>query len=217
MQLEQEIQNIDSKVYEMLDSVIESCKVAFRYYLDKESGCQEKTVIDDDRINLYEREVESLCMQILLREKVYSGDLRDIIGNFRLVEDVERIGDQAYDIKQTTDRIKKREGEVQIVKGMDEIISVVQRMVQDSLYCCVRMNVEQAEGILSRDDYVDNKFWEIVQEIVRLNKEGKISAENTVYQTMIVKYLERIADHATNIAEWVVFMVNGYHKDQVII
>ena len=217
MQLEPDIQNIDSKVYEMLDSVIESCKVAFHYYLDKDSGYQKDLFIDDDKINLYEREIESLCMQILLREKVYSGDLRDIIGNFRLVEDVERIGDQAYDIKETTDLIKKREGEVQVVKGMDEIITVVQKMVQDSLYCCVKMNVEQAQELLSRDDYVDDKFWKIVQEIVRLNKEGKISAENTVYQTMIVKYLERIADHATNIAEWVVFMVNGFHKDQVII
>ncbi len=217
MQIEKEIQNIDSRVYEMLDCVIESCKLAFHYYLDSESGCREDWIIDDDKVNLYEREIESLCMQILLREKVYSGDLRDIIGNFRLCEDVERIGDQAYDIKQTVDQIKKREGEVQIVRGMDEIISVVQKMVQDSLYCCVKMNVAQAEEILSRDDYVDNKYWEIVREIVRLNKEGKISAESTVYQTMVLKYLERIADHATNIAEWVVFMVNGFHKDQVII
>lgn len=217
MQIEEEIQNIDTKVYEMLDAVIDSCKAAFSYYLDKDRGYDPTLVIDDDKINLFERETESLCMQILLREKVYSGDLRDIIGNFRLVEDVERIGDQAYDIKDTTDKIKKLDNEIHVVKGMDEIIAVVEKMVQDSLYCCVKMNVTQAQDILSRDDYVDNKFWEIVHEIVRLNKEGKIAAENTVYQTMIVKYLERIADHATNIAEWVVFMVNGYHKDKVII
>lgn len=217
MQIEEEIQHIDTKVYEMLDAVIDSCKRAFSYYLDKNRGYDEKFVIDDDKINLYERETESLCMQILLREKVYSGDLRDIIGNFRLVEDVERIGDQAYDIKGTTDLIKKLPDETKVIPGMDELVSVVLKMVQDSLYCCVKMNVTQAQEILDKDDFVDNKFWEIVKTIVALDKEDKISPENTVYQTMIVKYLERIADHATNIAEWVVFMVNGYHKDHVII
>lgn len=217
MQIEEEIQHIDAKVYEMLDAVIDSCKQSFSYYLDDSRPFDETFVIDDDKINLYERETESLCMQILLREKVYSGDLRDIIGNFRLVEDVERIGDQAYDIKGTTDLIKKLPDQVKVVAGMDELVAAVLKMVQDSLYCCVKMNVKQAEEILGRDDYVDNKFWEIVKVIVDLDKKGKISAENTVYQTMIVKYLERIADHATNIAEWVVFMVNGYHKDHVII
>ena len=217
MQIEEEIQNIDKKVYAMLDAVIDSCKVAFGYYLDKDRGYDAGIEIDDDKINLFERETESLCMQILLREKVYSGDLRDIIGNFRLVEDVERIGDQAYDIKKTTDRIKNLSDVIKVVKGMDELVAVVQKMVQDALYCCVKMNVEQAKDILARDDYVDGKFWEIVDGIIALAKAERISPENVVYQTMIVKYLERIADHATNIAEWVVFMVNGYHKDQVII
>ncbi len=217
MQIEQEIQHIDSKVYEMLDAVIDSCKQAFSYYVDKKRGYDAAFVIDDDKINLYERETESLCMQILLREKVYSGDLRDIIGNFRLVEDVERIGDQAYDIKSTTDLIKKLPDNIKVIDGMEELAAFVLKMVQDSLYCCVKMNVSQAQDILDRDDYVDNKFWEIVKIIIELDKEKKISSENTVYQTMILKYLERIADHATNIAEWVVFMVNGYHKDHVII
>ena len=143
MQIEEEIQNIDKKVYAMLDAVIDSCKVAFGYYLDKDRGYDAGIEIDDDKINLFERETESLCMQILLREKVYSGDLRDIIGNFRLVEDVERIGDQAYDIKKTTDRIKNLSDDIKVVKGMDELVAVVQKMVQDALYCCVKMNVEQ--------------------------------------------------------------------------
>ena len=215
MNLDSEIQQIDTKVYKMLDVVINACKVAFKYYLDDK---YDPTLeIDDDKINLYERETESLCMQILLKEKVYSGDLRQICGNFKLVEDVERIGDQAFDIKHTSDLIKQLDDEVKIVPGMEEIITIVMKMVEDALYCCVKMDTVLANDILKRDDVVDNKFWDVVNVIAKYADERRISSYNTIYQTMIVKYLERIADHATNIAEWLVYIISGYHKDQVII
>lgn len=215
MNLDNEIQQIDTKVYKMLDVVINACKTAFQYYLHGEYDA--KLEIDDDKINLYEREIESLCMQILLKEKVYSGDLRQICGNFKLVEDVERIGDQAFDIKHTSDLIKRLDGEIKVIPGMEEIIDIVMKMVEDSLYCCVKMDEKLANDILKRDDIVDAKFWEVVKTIVKYNEEKKIAAYNTVYQTMIVKYLERIADHATNIAEWLVYIISGFHKDQVVI
>lgn len=217
MNLDNEIQQIDTKVYRMLDSVINACKVAFNYYLDEKKPCDQTINIDDDKINLYEREVESLCMQILLKEKVYSGDLRQICGNFKLVEDVERIGDQAYDIKKTSDGLKNLDEDIKVIPGMEEIINIVMKMVEDSLYCCVKMDTELADDILKRDDIVDKKFWDIVDTIIKYDEKKIISPTNAVYQTMIVKYLERIADHATNIAEWLVYIISGYHKDQVII
>ena len=214
--LDQELGEVDSLVDRMLDEVINDYASVMAYYLD-EGAYEPSRFLDDDRINAFERQVESLCMQILLRERVFSGDLRKVLGNLKLVEDVERIGDQNWDILNVTQRLKGLKDETKVVPEFRPIVAVVTSMIKDALACYVKEDKALALDILSRDDIVDRDFEETLKAIAKLNSDHAISGENTVYQTLIVKYLERIADQATNIAEWVVYIIDGYHKDAKII
>ncbi len=215
MNLDEELKLIESKLYTMFEKTIVATEKSFNYYLSND-GYDTSVYIDDDEINGYEREIESLCMKILLREKVYSSDLRMICGAMKLVADIERIGDQAFDIKRITDEIKRGKSQLKI-DGMENLTSIVLSMVKSSLTALVKQDESLALGILSKDDLVDKLFWEELQRIIMLDDSNQIDAAAAVYHTMVVKYLERIADHSTNIAEWTVYMISGYHKDKEII
>ncbi len=215
MNLEEELELIESKIYTMYEKTIVAVEKAFDYY-NSGNGYDSSVYIDDDEINGYEREIESLCMKILLREKVFSADLRTVCGAMKLVSDIERIADQAFDIKRISDEIKRGTSPAKI-EGMDSLTSIVLSMVKSSLNALVKQDESQALGILQKDDLVDKLFWEEVQRLIMLGDSKQINSANAVYHTMVVKYLERIADHSTNIAEWTVYMISGYHKDKEII
>jgi len=214
--LPQELKNIDSVIFEMLEDVINYYNIALIYFKD-EKKYDPKLEFDDDKINNLERKVEEMCLSILLREKVYSIDLRRVSGNLKLVEDIERIGDQVWDILHISHKIKLTKESYLKIKEMDQIISVVTSMLNDVMKCLVNEDVSLANDILQRDDIVDEYFENILNEIIDLNKKEKLSSNNTVYLTLIDKYFERIADQITNIAEWIIYIINGFHKDQVII
>ncbi len=131
MNLDEELKLIESKLYTMFEKTIVATEKSFNYYLSND-GYDTSVYIDDDEINGYEREIESLCMKILLREKVYSSDLRMICGAMKLVADIERIGDQAFDKKRITDEIKRGKSQLKI-DGMENLTSIVLSMVKSSL------------------------------------------------------------------------------------
>jgi len=215
MTLDEDIKEINNQVYQMFSAAISSCQIAFKYYCSN-SGCDLKIKIDDDKINSYEREIESLCMQVLLKEKVYSSDLRKVSGALKMIQDIERIGDHAYDIKWMSDDIKLLNN-INQIPGMEEMIQIVNSLALDSLQAFVKMDEDLALDIIRRDDVADKKYWDLIQYLAYLDQNQMISSKNSIYQAHIVKFLERIGDQATNIAEWVVYMINGYHKDKVII
>ena len=160
-------------------------------------------------IDQKEREVENLCLKLLLQQQPVARDLREISSALKMISDLERIGDQAADIAEITLDIAHSPviSRVPIAEMARNVIV----MVTDSIDSFVRKNLSLAQAVVYRDDEVDRLFLEVKQELIRLLGQGD-SGEACIDLLMIAKYLERIGDHAVNIAEWVEYSLTGQHS-----
>lgn len=162
-------------------------------------------------IDQMERDIESRCMKLLLHQQPVARDLRLISTALKLITDMERIGDQAEDIAEIvlfwdghtmegTQRIRDMAGETI-------------KMVTGSIDAFVKKDISLAEQVIAHDDVVDRLFDEVRCGIVRLLAENPQDSKFALDLLMISKYFERIGDHATNIAEWVIYSITGTHKE----
>ena len=160
-------------------------------------------------IDQKERDIENLCMKLLLQQQPVAKDLRAISAALKMISDMERIGDQAADIAEITLDIAHSPviSRVPIAEMARNVIV----MVTDSIDSFVRKNLSLAQAVVYRDDEVDRLFLEVKQELIRLLGQGD-SGEACIDLLMIAKYLERIGDHAVNIAEWVEYSLTGQHS-----
>ena len=174
------------------------------------SLAQQVPPLDRD-IDRKERDIENLCLRLLLHQQPVAGDLRRISAALKMITDMERIGDQAEDIAEIIQFLAGRSAE------NDDLLREMARstihMVTESVDAYVQRDTMLAETVIAEDDVVDNAFDEVKRRLI-----DKITAhpEDGAYALdllMIAKYFERIGDHATNIAEWVIFSVTGVHKE----
>lgn len=176
---------------------------------NNQEGAAGVAALDSD-IDHKEREIESLCLKLLLQQQPVARDLRQISAALKMITDMERIGDQAADIAELV-RYINGDAIVNSTK-IGEMAKDVIYMVTESVNAYVQKDVSMAQSIIKYDDEVDRLFKELKREIMGIISSGSESAEMAVDLLMIAKYLERIGDHATNIAEWAVFSVTGVHK-----
>ncbi len=161
-------------------------------------------------IDQMERDIESHCMKLLLHQQPVARDLRQISAALKIITDMERIGDQAEDIAEI----------VTFLKGYNTLsIVIIQEMAKEtinmvtmSVDAFVKKDLELAEKVIRRDDVVDDYFSKVKDDIISLIGERKADGEFALDILMIAKYFERIGDHATNIAEWVIYSLTGNHK-----
>jgi phosphate transport system protein len=175
-----------------------------------------KVISDDEQIDEMERHIEQRCLRLLLRQQPVASDLRKVSTAIKMITDIERIGDAAADIAEISLHLN---GQVfpEILKDVEEMAIVARTMVSDAIEAYVKEDLEFAHEICRSDDIVDNYFIKI-----RGKLGGKILSNTTLMEMamdylMIVKYLERIGDHAENICEWVEFSKTGIHKKGHII
>ncbi len=174
----------------------------------KNSDEQRKLVDSiDGSIDRKERDIEALCMRLLLRQQPVARDLRLISSALKMISDMERIGDQAADISQITVFMQGRSLPIPHIEAMARRSA---EMVTCAIDSFVRRDLEKARSVYRMDDAVDDLFIEIKQEIVRLLKNNE-DGELCLDYLMIAKYLERIGDHAVNVAEWVDYAITGSH------
>ena len=165
-------------------------------------------------INQKERDIESLCLKMLLQQQPVARDLRQISAALKMITDLERIGDQASDIAEIITFIDKKAGvDCEPICLMAEATI---RMVTESIDAYVKQDLELVREVIARDDEVDDLFLEVRQEIADDMVEAG-DPMSSLDLLMIAKYFERIGDHATNIAEWVEFSITGTHKDADIL
>ena len=164
----------------------------------------------DKQIDQMEREIESLCMRLLLQQQPVAGDLRTVSSALKMISDMERIGDQASDIAEILKHIETVD--VKSKLHINDMAKATIKMVSDSTMSFVNNDVDGARQVIKDDDIVDDLFVKVKQEITELIKTGEQSGEFCLDLLMIAKYFERIGDHATNIAEWVVYSIIGKHK-----
>lgn len=170
-----------------------------------------KAIETDTRIDQKEREIESLCLKLLLHQQPVAKDLRQISSALKMITDMERIGDQASDIAEIV-----RTGGIRAV-AEDNTLPVAQmaraaiKMVTDSIEAFVQKDIALAKAVIVADDVVDDYFVQIKSALIMSISQQHAKGEWALDLLMIAKYLERIGDHATNIAEWVVFSITGEH------
>ena len=179
-------------------------------FLDDDDALCQKAVETEDEINRKERDIESICMKLLLEQQPVARDLRVISSALKMISDMERIGDQAYDIAEIAKFVKNSNVKSKI--HIKDMAAAGTKMVTDSVDSFVKKDVELARAVMAYDDKVDNLFNCVKDELVLLITEDKANGEFCIDLLMIAKYLERIGDHAVNIAEWVEYSITGTHR-----
>lgn len=162
-------------------------------------------------IDQMERDIESRCMKLLLHQQPVARDLRLISAALKMITDMERIGDQAEDIADIIIMLKGRKAKE--MSYIEDMAHETMKMVTESVDAFVKKDVSLAEKVLEHDDIVDDYFSKAKDGIIALLKENAEDGEFALDLLMISKYFERIGDHATNIAEWVIYSVTGMHKE----
>ncbi|MCD8036094.1 MAG: phosphate signaling complex protein PhoU [Clostridiales bacterium] len=161
----------------------------------------------DSEIDNKEREIERLCMRLLLQQQPVATDLRVISSALKMITDMERVGDQASNIADLS-KVLITSGK-RINPDMTKMAKETIKMVTDSVDAFVKNDLELARKVIAYDDVVDNWFVKMKNEVIDMIAEDSSMGEYSIDVLMIAKYLERIGDHATNIAEWVEFSITG--------
>ena len=174
---------------------------------EKTAEMIEKVNENEAETDHMEREIEALCMRLLLHQQPVARDLRSVSSALKMISDMERIGDQSQDIAELAGFVHSTDlaGKVCISDMADEAI----RMVTMSVDSFVKRDVDLARTAIAADDKVDSLFLEVKKELIGLVRNDAAEAEYLMDLLMAAKYLERIADHATNIAEWVLYSITG--------
>ena len=162
------------------------------------------------QIDRKEREIESLCLRLLLQQQPVARDLRQISAALKMITDMERIGDQTEDIAEIIEYLDGYGTDEFVL--IQEMAQAVMKMVTESVDAYVQKDALLAQQVLKSDDIVDDCFVQVKKILIEVIKNHADHSERALDLLMIAKYFERIGDHATNIAEWVVFSVTGEHK-----
>ena len=187
--------------------------LAAKALLDGDPTLAAKVAPLDTEIDQMERDIESMCLKLLLQQQPVARDLRQISAALKMITDMERIGDQTSDIAEIIISAKY-ENVAQDIDLIGAMATGVSTMVRDSVVAYVEKDLELARKVMASDDKIDAYFDEIRDKMIAYIKAEHGEQGNRIFDLiMVTKYLERIGDHATNIAEWVEFSITGVHKD----
>lgn len=189
----------------LIEVAIDKTLVAF----ETQDGDLAREIIQGDRtINDIEKNIESRCLSLILKQQPVAKDLRIVTTALKVVTDMERIGDHAADIAELILR-EKREHIYNLVKPIPTMGKVAKEMVREAVHAFTTLNVEEAALIMKKDDVVDELFDQVKLEVANLLRASTEHVDQCVDILMIAKYFERIGDHAVNICEWTEFHETG--------
>ena len=208
---DQQLHHLD----EQLTHMGELCEIAISKVtqaLKEGSAGQARIVVaEDEEIDQMEKEIERLCLKLLLQQQPVAKDLRRISAALKMITDMERIGDHATDISEITIQLADQQY-IKELERTQEMAKEATVMLVKSIEAFVNKDIVLAGEVIGRDDRVDELFAEIKDELIDLIHQDTNNGAQAADFLMIAKYLERIGDHATNIAEWVIFSITGQHK-----
>lgn len=165
----------------------------------------------EDEINHKERDIENLCMKLLLQQQPVAKDLRMISSALKMISDMERIGDQAQDIADMSRFVKVQE--IAHKMNIGKMAEATIKMVTESIDSFVKKDLDSAAAVVKYDNVVDDLFLRVKTELPKLLQQDPQNAEYYIDLIMVAKYFERIGDHAENIAQWVEYSITGSHQE----
>ncbi len=206
---ESQLATLNTEMIQMGALCEDAISGAIQALLEDNKSLAEKVGNIEMQVDQYERDIERLCMRLLLMQQPVATDLRVVSSALKMISDLERIGDQAFDISDITKHVSFREYESKV--HIKEMAKAAIGMVTDSVDSYVKKDVDLAKKVAKADDQVDALFLKVREELVALVRTNQDMAEGALDLLMIAKYLERIGDHAVNVAEWVIYAITGDH------
>ena len=186
-----------------------SISCAIKSLLENDEKMRQKAIDTDEQIDRAERDIEAICMRLLLQQQPVAKDLRTISSALKMISDMERIGDQSSDIAEITRHITDYDKScMEDIKKMSEAVI---RMLTMSIDSFVKKDIDLADQVFASDDEVDAYFNKTRQDIITRIASDSDHGGYYLDMLMIAKYLERIGDHSTNIAGWVKYSITGRH------
>jgi phosphate transport system protein len=209
---DEQLDHLKTQMIQMGALCEEAIASATKALINGDIELAKKVITTDEDIDHKEKEIESICLKLLLQYQPVARDLRQISSALKMITDMERIGDQAADISEIImlANIKAANNTSHIA----DMAKATIKMVTDSIDAYVQQNLKLAKAVIDYDDVVDNLFNDVKADMIRLINEDTENGEFAIDLIMISKYFERIGDHATNIAEWVVFSITGKHVEE---
>lgn len=211
---DEQLEQLHSEMIRMGSMCEEVIALAVSALSDTDMKNHDKIVKLDKEIDRKERDIESLCMKLLLQQQPVASDLRQISAALKMITDMERIGDQAEDIAEIISFLKGRTAYEH--SQIRQMAKATIQMVTYSVDAYVRQDTVLAEKVISCDDVVDDYFTSVKNDLIGMIAENPNDGEYALDMLMIAKYFERIGDHATNLAEWVIYSITGVHKGEEI-
>ena len=210
---DEQLELLNTQLIEMGTLIEHSIRSAAEALVSRDIAQAKEAMRFDKKVDEKEREIEALCLKLLLRQQPVARDLRFISSALKMITDMERIGDQAADISEIVLFIADQ----QYIKKLEHIPAMAGatiEMVTKSIDAFVNRDVDLARKVISMDDVVDDLFDQVKAELIALIGKDASNGEQAMDLLMIAKYYERIGDHATNIAEWVEFAITGIHSKE---
>ena len=208
-----QLKQLNDEIIEMGNMIERAIEMGVYALIGHDTDKAKQTIDYDMDIDHMERDIEALCMKLLLQQQPVARDLRQISSALKMITDMERIGDQASDIAELSLQLGD-------VSDFDEI-SLIQKMANETMMMVVRgteayvtKDLDVAHNVIDNDDVVDDLFDQIKMALVKRIQDNHVKSFEAADLLMVAKYFERIGDHATNIAEWVIYSITGKHVDE---
>lgn len=208
---DRQLKKLNDELIDMGSMIEKSIEKALVALVTQNVEKAQEVITFDLEIDRQEREIESLCMKLLLQQQPVARDLRLISSALKMITDMERIGDQAADIAELAIFMAEKP----YIKELKHITQMGQEtmvMVVTSVDAFVEKDLQKAQEVLVHDDIVDQLFDAVKSELIEMIHQDKEIGEQATDLLMVAKYFERIGDHATNIAEWVIYSITGEHE-----
>ena len=208
---DEQLHTLNHELLEMGALIERAIRSATDALIRQDTGAAVQAIAADKDVDQAERDIETLCLKLLLQQQPVARDLRLISSALKMITDMERIGDQAADIAELVVFLSK-EPYLKPLNHLPQMAEKSIRMVTGALDAYVRKDVALAQEVMGMDDEIDSLFATVKDEMITLIRNDAAAGSQAVDLLMIAKYYERIGDHAQNIAEWVEYALTGRHK-----
>ncbi|MDD6658338.1 MAG: phosphate signaling complex protein PhoU [Lachnospiraceae bacterium] len=201
---DEQLRELNKEMIDMGRMIVHSIAMAIEALTDKDDILAKRIMEGDDQVDHAQKKIENICFNLLIQQQPVATDLRTVTAAMKMVTDMERIGDHAADISEMTILMGK-ESPIDKFQHINKMATETVIMLNHSIEAYVERNKEKAKEVIEHDDVVDQLFDEVKKDIINLIQKGSGDAEDALDLLMVAKYFERIGDHATNIAEWVIY------------
>ena len=207
----EDLEKLNTSLVEMGSMIEYAIEAASKALVNRDMQLADEVIHLDRKTDDMEREIEALCLKLLLQQQPVARDLRVISAALKMITDMERISDQAADIAEIVTMLSGQPY-IKPLFHAPEMAKNAIWMVQNAINAFITHDLTLAEAVIAHDDIVDDLFDTIKNELIGLIGQDAANGEQALDLLMIAKYMERIGDHAVNIAEWVEFSITGNHR-----